>query len=314
MKNNIILILLLLPLFVKAQQWQEYNRKGEEAFLLKDYEVAKFWYEEGVANCDTISIKQLTEIWRQDTTMHRSMRIVIGKCLDCLSRQAQANDTLAIKKLIDYYTEGIGTDISVKSANFWADQLERLRKPTTNIYIPSTPKEKMKFFIGYHASLIAPFGIQVGGMGKSAGWYVRFLSNLSFQETPYDYKVEQGQMKIQQLDKDNVYYRPTTENPKKTHWMGSAGIMVKATSGFYVSAGVGYWDCKYSREFIRVNDDGTDIPASSDWARNINESMSGVTIDLDGTFVISGKVYGTMGASLMNFKYIYPNIGVGFIF
>ena len=316
MKKFIILSLLLLPFALKAQQ-EEYKLKGDEAMNRKEYGDAKYWYEEGVSYCDWHSINKLTEIWRLDPAMHTSMQVVMGRCLDCLKDRALTNDSLAIKQIIEYYAEGIGTAENEESANSWRERLEQLRRPVTNIYIPQGPKESMKFFAGYQTSPIAPFGIQVGGMGKSVGWYIRLRSNLSFQATQYDGEVMpfrgQNQLKIKQLDDEKAYYRATGRH-KETTLIGSAGIMVKAATNFYVSAGAGYWDRKYAREFIKVSDNGADQPASVGWARDINSSTNGVTIDLDATYVISEKFYVSLGANLMNFNYVYPNIGVGIVF
>ena len=162
MKKIIILSLLLLPLSLWAQRQTEYNRNGDAAMELKDYDAAMFWYDQGVLDCNRHSINKLTEIWRADSTMHASMRVVMGRCLSCLDEDAHAKDSLAIKQIIEYYSEGIGTAPNEVSANSWKEQLEQLRQPVTNIYIPQAQKERMKFFAGYHVSPIAPFGIQVG--------------------------------------------------------------------------------------------------------------------------------------------------------
>ena len=323
MKNLIILTLLLMPFCVKAQN-TENHRKGDEAMERKDYRAAILWYEEGVvADCDSYSINQLTAIWKEvDSTMHVSMRVAMGRCLNCLNGKAINNkDTLAIKKLIDYYSEGIGTVKNEASASYWKEQLEQHRNPITVLPVSKEPKERMKFFAGYHASMIAPFGIQVGGIGKTIGWYARFGSNLSFQNPQTNNytcevidtgKKETDYLKILQLG-DETLYRPTGES-KKSVIMGSAGLMYKVASNISVSAGVGYWDRKYYREFIERADGGTDMPGSSGWARDTKSSESGVTIDLDGTYILSGRFYGTLGVSFLSFKYVYPGIGVGIIF
>ena len=311
MKKLIILSLLIIPFSLKPQSLAEYNKNGDVAKERKDYREAMFWYDQGVSNCDRYSMNQLRDIWMADSSIHVSMRVVMGKCLDCLNEQALAKDSLAIKQIIEYYSEGIGTVQNEVSANYWKEQLEQLRRPVTNLYIPQRPKASMKFFVGYHTSPIAPFGIQVGGMGKSVGWYVRFRSNLSFQATKLDGEIKQKQLIIEELGKD-IFYRGT-DKYKETVLTGSAGIMVKAFPNCFVSAGVGYWDRKYAAEFVRVNDNGT-VQSSSEWARVTNSSMNGVTIDLDGTYVISERFYVSMGASLMSFNYVYPNIGVGIVF
>ena len=317
MKKFFILSLLLLPIALKAQS-SENNRKGNEAMDRKDYREAMFWYEENVtANCDRHSINKLTEIWDLDESMHASMRVVMGRCLNCLNDLAINNkDTSAIKLIIQYNTDGIGTEKNELAVNHWKGQLEQLRNPVTVYTPPAEPKERMKFFAGYHASLVAPFGIQVGGMGKTVGWYVRLRSNLIFQDTKYDCRVEKRKgenvIVIDEFENEDAMYRPT--NIRDSWLMGSAGIIYKVATNLYVSTGFGYVDRKYARGYIKVEDSGENMLLSSGWAKDINSSFSGVAIDLDGTYVFNGRFYVSLGASMMKFNYVYPNVGVGVYF
>jgi hypothetical protein len=252
--------------------------------------------------------------------MRISLRVAMSKCFNCLNNYATTNrDTLAMKILIDYYSEGIGVQQNEAAANNYKEQLERLRNPVPVVIPPAKPKDRMKFMAGYHASLIAPVGIQVGGMGKSIGWYVRFHSNLIFQGTQYEGEVfkQPGRpdvFRIERLEEEGAMYYKATGNHKISCLMGSVGIMYQAIPNTYVSAGVGYWERKYAQEFIQVSDNGIDRPETSGWAKVKNNSMNDITIDLDGTYVFAGKFYGTIGGSLLSFKYIYPTVGVGVIF
>ncbi|MDR2232322.1 MAG: hypothetical protein LBE56_04260 [Tannerella sp.] len=320
MKQIIILSLLFLPVYLHAQSLTEYNRRGDAAMDRKDYQTAAYWYEEGVSNCDRYSIDRLTEIWWADTTMRVSMRNAMSRCLNCLNDQAVSNrDTLAIKRLIEYHSVGIGTVVNEAAANNWKEQLEQIRNPLNDIALLNEQRDRMKFFIGFHASVIAPVGIQIGGVGKVVGWYIRFRANPAFQQTQFDGEVVKNQqdglnyLHIQELDDNNAMYRTTGRN-KASCWMGTVGIMFKTSSNFCLSTGVGYFDRKYASEFIRVQDSGADIPGTSDWVRVSNRSLNGVMLDLDGTYAFSNRVYGALGASLLDFKYVYPNIGVGFFF
>ena len=112
------LICIVFPLALWAQQRAEYNRKGDEAMKRQDYSDAKMWYEEGVADCDAYSIKQLTTIWLGQKQMRPSMRSLMTKCLNCLSVRATEEDLEAIDLLIVYYTEGIGTQKSEELASY----------------------------------------------------------------------------------------------------------------------------------------------------------------------------------------------------
>lgn len=60
----LILLVIVLPECLLAQQRTEYNRKGDEAMKRQDYSDARMWYEEGISNCDSYSIDQLTAIWK----------------------------------------------------------------------------------------------------------------------------------------------------------------------------------------------------------------------------------------------------------
>jgi len=317
MKQIIILSLLFLPIYLRAQNLTEYNRNGDAAMERKDYQTATYWYEQGVSNCDRYSIDRLTEIWWADSTMRISMRNALGRCLTCLNDQAVTNrDTLAIKKLIEYHSAGIGTVVNEAAANNWKEQLEQIRNPMIGAVTMIEPRERMKFFIGFHASVIAPVGIQIGGIGKAVGWYIRFRANPTFQQTKYDCVVKpqgkQNYLFIQELTDAGVMYREG--RTKAPCWMGTVGVIYKVSTNVSLSAGVGYFDRQLVREFIKVNDSGADIPATSGWARDINSVDNGIMLDLDGAYTFGSHVYGTLGASMMDFKYVYPNIGVGFFF
>ena len=185
----ILTLFVALPMCLLAQQKTEYNRKGDEAMKRLDYSDARMWYEEGVVQCDPYSIKQLTSIWLANQRMRPSMHSLMNKCRACLELMANNEDTTAISQLIIYYTEGIGTSKNETLAQSWQDRLETLRKPVEPVFYPSanpikpdTPKEPMKFFIGYAYSIEAPYGLTVGGVKSRLGWFLRFKTNLGFKE------------------------------------------------------------------------------------------------------------------------------------
>lgn len=313
-------LLILFPFCAKAQRQTEYNQKGDAAMQRMDYQDALMWYEEGVSYCDPYSISQLTAIWKADKTTHVSMEPVMSKCLNCLNNSAVSKDSLAIKKLILFYTEGIGTSKQEVSANYWREQLELLRTPSqAELFRPKRPKEKMKFFAGYSFTPAAPFGIQIGGVG-TIGWYLRARSNLSFSFHPDAPGCENGldgKGIIPSLDeqKETYHFLPegTTElaHGKESLVIGTAGVVFKAFSNIYLSAGVGYakYDLIYEYEKIDKVTAET-MPETRGWARH-RDSYEGVAIDLDATGVFGKRFYGTLGCSILNFSYIYPSIGVG---
>ena len=323
MKRYCIILLLLLIAFVsEAQDNSDYIRRGDEAMKAMNYSLASMYYDAVVVVvCDMHSIKQLTKIWQDNVAMRTDMNNSMRRCFACLDDEAKKmQDTTSIQLLVTYYSEGIGTGKNNEMAEYWIQRLDEIRNPSITMIrqngsAPAREKEKMKFFAGYHASLVAPFGIQVGGMGKNAGWYVRFGSNLSFQEIQYECYIENNHIQIPQLEKDdeNVMYRPMG-NTKQTWLTGSAGLIIKVISNTFVSVGAGYWDRQYYRDYINVDDSGFDKSNTSGWAKDKNRSMNGLSVDLDGYYTINRKFYISLGASMMSFKYVYPHLGVGVYF
>ena len=319
MKRYGIILFLLLTAFVsEAQDQSDYIKRGDEAMEEMNYIWAHMYYDaEIISGCNIHVIRMLTKIWQENDSMRTVMNSSMKRCFTCLDDEAKKlQDTTSIQLLVTYYTEGIGTSKNIEMADSWMQKLDEIRNPLItmtrqNGNTPVREKAKMNFFAGYHASLIAPFGIQFGGMGKTVGWYIRFRSNLVFQDAKYDCEVENQHIIIQPFGKETLYRN--TKN-KETWLAGSVGGMYKVADNFQMSAGIGYWDRKYYREFIEVNDKGKDIPGTSGWAKDTNSSMSGVSIDLDGTYRFYGKFYGSLGASIMNFKYVYPTLGVGIYF
>jgi hypothetical protein len=316
MKKILLFCLLLMPFSVEAQRETDYNQKGDEALKRKDYREASMWYEEGVSSCNSYSINQLTYIWRNDENMRVSLRTVMGKCLTCLNDLAvERKDTAAIKNLIVYYRDGIGTVKSDASVNYWRIQLDEIRNPHTAVTTRQSPKERMKFFVGYEGSIdIAPFGIQVGGLGDKIGWYARLRTNFSFRSATEGLECNNSKGgTIPQFDSNKTYYRFKPDGEGKANTLtGTAGIMFKTVPNLYLSVGGGYWmrDVLYEYE---TYDGNTLNVLSTGWAKNVDASRNGVAIDLDLTGV-AGIFYGTIGCSVLNFEYVYPSVGIGFVF
>lgn len=311
----IMFVLLLTTFYVVAQRQTKYNQKGDEAMKRLDYSDAKIWYEEGVSNCDPYSINQLTSIWLADESMHISMRNVMSRCLDCLTNRAtDFKDSTSMHKLILYYTEGIGTYKNEAKVDFWKSQIELLQNVSVgNGGDIKPPKVKMKFFAGYSASYYAPYGLTVGGVGRTIGWYLRFRTNLSFQdfsETVNNDGTIEGGLPGGSLPKW------TKQDPDKINTlMATGGLMVKIAPSLLVSVGAGY--CK--REAIyRVEKISLDEGRSEGfiWAKfnGKKSSFDGVALDLDGTFRMGKMLYGSLGCSLLNFESVSANAGIGVFF
>lgn len=313
MKRLLILILLVivLPEYLMAQQLTEYNRKGDEAMKRQDYSDARMWYEEGIANCDSYSIRQLTAIWEANKKQRASMRSLMTKCLNCLTVKATDNDSTAVAQLIVYYNEGIGTPVSEELAGYWTERLESLRKPVESItYIPKTekkPREPMRFFVGYTFSIEAPYGLTIGGVGKRIGWYARFRTNMAFDN--YTNECKGTDELINVPDNESFQF---TNHKKKTSLAASAGLVVKCTSWLYTSVGLGYGKRELLCEYTTTDKNNSALH-NSYWAKNLDHSYEGVTADLD-LMVKLGPVYVSAGCNTLNFKYVDLNAGLGLFF
>ena len=325
-KISFMLVLLLSTINVMAQRQTEYNRKGDEAMESLDYSSAKIWYEMGVVErCDSYSISQLTIIWQADSSMHTSMRSVMSKCLACLDgRATEDRDTSSIKTLILYYTEGIGTYKNETKVNMWQSKLKEIRNPykTTITYVQETekpPREKVKmqFFAGYAATFEAPFGITVGGVGRTVGWYLRFRTNLSFQSfnNKFDLDSSEEPIIIGGLNDGLPYF---SGRKKVNSSVVTGGIIFNVAPSFYLSLGGGYCVREYLIEYQKIDIVEANIDLSGPfWAKSDysdDTSFSGVALDLDGTFKIGKSFYGSLGCTMFDFKYISTNAGIGVFF
>lgn len=308
----LIIFVIMLPACLLAQRQTEYNRKGDEAMKLQDYSDARMWYEEGIIQCDSYSINQLTNIWRINKKMRLSMRSSMSKCLDCLIDKATiGNDSIAMSKLVFFYTEGIGTPINQERAGYWSDRLEELRKPVEPItYVPiqeRKPREPMKFFVGYAFSIEAPYGLTVGGVGGRFGWYARFRTNLSFDD--YTGKC-QGNHELLPLP-ENASYRFTNKK-KSNNIAASAGLVIKCAPWLYSSVGLGYGKRELLYEYT-TTDYSDSRKTNVLWAKNTDYSYEGVVVDLD--FMVKfGPVFVSAGCNTLNFKYVDLNAGLGIFF
>lgn len=300
-----ILLYMLLPCGLVAQQPTSYNRKGDEAMKRLDYSDAKMWYEEGISQCDPYSIKQLTAIWLANERMHPSMRSLMNKCLNCLNVKATENDTTAMSQLVVYYTEGIGTPKSEELASYWSERLETFRRlvdPIVPYEAPQEKKERMRYFAGYSFSQTAPYGLTVGGVGKRFGWYARFKTNMSFQN--YEKNKTIGDFTA------NASYQYLEK--KANTYAATAGLVVKCTTWLYASVGAGYGNHDLIYHFRTFDFD--DYTKQKDvWCKQNADSFKGVAAELDFMVKI-GPAFVSAGCHTINFKYMDLNAGLGIFF
>jgi hypothetical protein len=307
-------VLLFVTILVTAQSRAEYNRQGDAAMKSHDFSMAKIWYEEGLPNCDPYSVNQLTSIWLSDESMRLMMRNVMSRCLECLiSRATELQDTASINKLILYYTEGIGTSKNEANVEFWKDRLEFIQETiATNVTLQKPPHEKVKmdFFLGYSASYYYPYGLTVGGIGKTIGWYLRYRTNMSFRN--YTKKYQEGVGIIGGLEDA---YPDLTGKRTENRQIGTGGIIIKVVPSFYISAGAGYCNREMLCEIKKIGRVIADPSQDVIWAKYVDErSFEGWALDLDATFRIGKVMYGSLGCSMLNFKYVSANAGIGVFF
>ena len=318
MKRTIVTFMLLLIAFnIAAQSSTEYNIKGDEAKRNSDYSLAKMWYEVGLDQCNPHSIEKLHEIWLAvDEDMRITLRSVMARSFNCISEKARQNDTISINMLISFYENGIGTEMNKAEAEQWKFRLEDIRNPYL-LHDYERPvkreREKMEFFAGYSGTFEAPFGLTVGGVGRTVGWYLRFRSNLSSQNFSKTYTGEGDNINIAGGYGDGLLN--VLPNKKVNTFIGTGGLVFKLDPSFYLSVGGGYVKREYLREFQVISDVSVDAgPIDMFWAKHDGEtSFGGAALDLDGTFKIN-KFYVSLGCSMLNFKYVSANAGIGLFF
>ena len=310
------MLLCLLPFGLFAQQQTEYNRKGDDAMKRQDYRDAKMWYEEGVSQCDSYSINQLTTIWLKSERMRPSMRSLMNKCLNCLTVKATENDLDAISNLILYYSKGIGTPKNEELVTYWTGYKKELLNPTK--VNQSTSQEdvsthrRMELFIGYSYSMEAPYGITVGGVSQYLGWYVRFKTNMSFMNYTNECN-NKGEIVDFTNAKDESYVLNSKLSNKKNTYAGTAGVVVRCLPWLYVSAGVGYGERALLHPF--TTHAYSDYDKTRDlWCQNIESSYKGVAAEADAIVKLGDMFYLTVGCNTINFKYVDLNAGLGVFF
>lgn len=310
MRYRLLIVWMLLPLWVFAQQRTEYNQKGDEAMMRSDYRGAQMWYEEGVLQCDAYSINQLTTIWLEHEDMRPAMHSLMAKCFTCLTVKATDNDTTAISQLIIYYTEGIGTPKNEELVLYWTQQLEALRNPAP--YYPVVPRESdepMHWFAGYAFSQESPYGITIGGIWKRVGWYLRFKTNFSFADHVYDCD-NQGNVLPPPSNESTQY--DSRKGMKTNSYAGTGGIVVKLQPWLYASVGLGYGERVLLCPFILTDYDSSGKQREV-WCYNIDSSYKGVAAECD-LMVRFRNFFVSAGVNTINFEYVDLNAGLGYFF
>ena len=317
-RTGIIFLFLCIAFFNVAQDLNQSDviKNGDEAMENLDLSTAAYYYSEVLyVSCNIHSISQLTTIWLIDD----SMRIILNRsgimrtCLKCLEDNVtEYGDTAIIKLLITYYTEGIGTNKNLARAANLNQRLEEIRNPgrvpdRQNNGKPPRDKTPMQFFAGYALNLKAPFGVTLGSVGKSLGWYLRVRSNLTFPE--YSYVCDN----VGIIDNWSGGFYQRLEDRKTKTFIGTGGMMIKVNPSFFLSFGAGYLSHEVCYNFQKIGEIEA-VPVGVFWAKVDNSSFKGVALDLDGSFKIGKKMYGSIGCTVFHFSSVYANAGIGLFF
>lgn len=317
-KFKILILLFVLPFSLSAQYYTEYNIKGDEAMMRKDFRNARMWYSEGVAACDIYSIGKLQDIWLENESMRPSMQSLMNRCINCLREKANANDTIAISQLIIYYREGIGGAQNELLAQEWSEKLDLSRIPSETVYPfrPVTikkPRERMKFFAAYAYSTEMPYGITLGGIQDKMGWYIRGKSNFSFKDHTYECYLENGEAAIKEpFEKGKRYRSDEDKSNTKNSYSATVGFIYKFAPLFAASIGIGYGERTLLSPFI-VEKYETHEFEKNILCKNLDASYKGVVVEIDAMIPYKSFFF-SIGCHTMNFDYVDLNAGIGVFF
>lgn len=307
----LFLFLVCIPANPLWAQEKNYNKKGDEAFNRKDYREAKMWYEEGVSNCDAYSITKLTDIWVEDKSIRPSMRSLMSKCLTCLNVRAIEKDSLAMKQLLLYYTKGIGISANEEMVTYWKGKINEEKKkilppPTRPITTKPKVERKWSYLIGYSYSPLMPYGLTLGMMHKSIGFYARVQTNMSFQTTTVNV-TNDG---VISDFKDNAYYRFDKED--KSNYAATLGVIKQLNPWLYASVGAGYGSHQLAWHYESFSYE-TEKKVDDAWGYNKDASYKGVACNADVMFKFK-TFFVSIGANTVNFRHVDLNAGAGIIF
>jgi hypothetical protein len=304
---------------VKAQS---YNVQGDLALEEKDYQNARIWYSEGLANCNMYSIQKLTDIWKEQPQMRASMRLSMRKSYNCLVTLAEQHDQDAMLLISDYYKLGIGTEIDSVRAEHWLKEygkslglsVETPPIDTVRIVdssdinpeiIPQIPRKSIlsnRFysFLAYTYSLFEPIGATLGFYDKF-GFYLSYRTNLN--NVNYDYTC--NNTNVPDIGIENPPYEFARERWKCDMAIGGIFIPVYKRK-LFLSVGGGYAERNYFREIVSLSDQSFKNGEKSAWCRNTEASYEGWAAEIGGMWkwkrlIILGGVNSTKFRDLDGF-------------
>lgn len=328
MNKFIVFIFFLYCIhYVTAQSYADYNIRGDQALKNNDFSGALTWYGEGLQECDQYSIKRLTDLWKDQEKMRRSMNLVTMKrCYDCLILIAESKDQEAMLLLSDYYKLGIGVNEDPTLAEYWLSEyavsigINPYESPVDTLYIadstlfipPVKQERKFRFFAAYTFSPTMPVGITIGGFGKF-GFYASYKTSVN--STAYDLKCTNT--RVPEIDDSNRYEETPVYLFDDERWhsqMITGGILFPLKKQkLFVSLGGGYGFRDYYRhlrsENIVVNNQYTDQA----WCYNTEASYKCLVLEVGGMYKYK-KLIITGGVNSTAFEDLDGYIGIGLAF
>ena len=299
-----------------AQPLMEYNTKGDEASLKKDFQTALSWYNEGLVSCDMYSISKVYDIWKNQPDLQESMQLDMITSFNCLKKQAEAEDSDAMRMLGDFYNNGIGTEKDSTTANNWLVKWGKatgipVAPITDNSDETKTPRKSLlsnRFcsFLTYTYSPTMPLGFTAGIYFDKIGGYVGFRTDLKSINAEY----ECNNTSVSGIEIENPLYEFNRERWQSR--MITGGLLYPVIKNrLFVSAGGGYGERNYYREII--TNEIFQTGNKSEWCLNTEASYKGLTLEVGGMYIWK-KLVVTGGVNSTRFKDLDVYFGLGLTF
>jgi len=180
-----------------------------------------------------------------------------------------------------------------------------------DIKVKVSEKDRSKsMFVMLTGNEITPFGLRVGMLGKTA-WYVEVRGSLlAIQSPDYTYSSEDGC--LQDYNNTTGYYQFTGTAGWQAY-SAIVGVTRQVAWNTFLYAGVGYGVENYIMEFNEYNYDVATTSTGTKWAKDEDNSNSGVEIDA-GIIIRLNKFVLGAGGTALNFKSFGWTASIGYSF
>jgi len=310
-------------LFIFAQSPTDYNYRGDQELLKKDYQAARSWYSQGLDSCDRYSIQKLVEIWVDQPALRVSMQRPMRQCFECMKTIVETQEPNMMRLFSDFYKYGIGTQKNDSLYSYWYNKWWNIYRttlditpeklnPLTNSATVKTPRKSLlsnRFysFITYTWSPTMPFGFTAGIYDK-AGVYVSLRTSTQSISTAYE--CNNKEVTVPVIGIDNPPYKFNRERWNSR--MITGGLMYSVyKKNLFFSVGGGYGKRDYYREI--VTDRTFSTGNKNEWCYNTEASYKGLTLEAGSMFVWK-KLTVIGGVNLTRFKDSDIYLGIGLTF